>query len=466
VLAVGAAGAVAMRAGPMGSTLAMAGGAIAFGGWRGFALWRRVDRALGQSAVERVSIEMERQALAVASGNVMIADADGRIVFINRSLDGMLRRNEAEIRKALPHFDAARLIGESFDRFHRNPSHQRNLLADLNRTHEAQIEVAGAVFRLIANPIHGPDGARLGTVVEWLDRTDEVRAERDIATLVDGAVNGELSRRMATEGRSPFFRGLGERFNQLVEVFSDAIRQVRTATDQLSAASEQVSQTSQSISQAASEQAASVEQTSASLQEMAASVKQNADNANVTDGIATKAAKEAAEGGEAVAKTVEAMKSIATRISIIDDIAYQTNLLALNAAIEAARAGEHGKGFAVVAAEVRKLAERSQVAAQEIGTLASSSVQAAEKAGTLLAQMVPSINRTSELVQEIAAASAEQSSSVGQINTAMNHVNGATQQNASASEELSATAEELSAQAQQLQGLMAFFRTRDDGGRR
>ncbi len=285
----------------------------------------------------------------------------------------------------------------------------------------------------------------------------------EIGQAVDGANQGNFSNRIDVDGKDAFHAELCGKFNELIETVSKTIREVRAAADQLGAASAQVSQTSQSLSHSASQQAASVEETTASLHEMAASVKQNADNATVTDGIATQAAKEAAQGGAAVAQTVTAMKSIATKISIIDDIAYQTNLLALNAAIEAARAGEHGKGFAVVAAEVRKLAERSQVAAQEIGNLAATSVQLAETAGSLLGAMVPSIQKTGELVQEIAAASGEQSDGVSQITGAMNHLSGATQQTASASEELSATAEELSAQAAQLQDLMAFFQLADDG---
>ena len=243
----------------------------------------------------------------------------------------------------------------------------------------------------------------------------------------------------------------------------DVIGSVIAGANQIHMASEQTSSTAQSLSQGASEQAASVEETSASIEEMTASTEQNSENAKVTDRIAAKAASDAEEGGEAVRQTVEAMKSIAEKISIIDDIAYQTNLLALNAAIEAARAGEHGKGFAVVAAEVRKLAERSQVASHEIGEVAKSSVGLAVRAGELLDEIVPAIQKTSDLVQEISAASSEQTSGAHQMNQAMEQLNSITQQSASSSEQLASTSEEMSSQALQLQELVGFFKIDDAG---
>jgi methyl-accepting chemotaxis protein len=285
----------------------------------------------------------------------------------------------------------------------------------------------------------------------------------EVVRVVLALEQGDLTTKIDQEYRGTMER-LREAVNNTVDKLSAIIGEVRTASDALSTASEQVSSTAQSISQAASEQAASVEETSASIEQMTASITQNTENAKVTDGMASKAAKEAAEGGAAVGQTVAAMKSIAEKVGIIDDIAYQTNLLALNAAIEAARAGEHGKGFAVVAAEVRKLAERSQVAAQEIGHLAGSSVQTAEQAGKLLETMVPSISKTSDLVQEIAAASEEQSTGVKQVNSAVGQLSQATQQNASASEELAATAEEMSGQAEQLQQAMGFFKVNGTTG--
>ena len=285
-----------------------------------------------------------------------------------------------------------------------------------------------------------------GSSIDDVVRTLRALSEGDLTKTIDKDYEGSYGE-------------MKEYANNTVLKLSMIIGEVNSATDSLTSAAEEVSTTAQSLSQAASEQAAGVEETSAAIEQMTASIAQNTDNAKVTDGMAAKAAREAAEGGESVKATVSAMKQIAQKIGIIDDIAYQTNLLALNAAIEAARAGEHGKGFAVVAAEVRKLAERSQVAAQEIGTVATGSVELAEKAGKLLDEIVPSIKKTSDLVQEISAASQEQSSGVGQINSAVTQLSQTTQQNAASSEELAATAEEMSGQAEQLQQTMAFFKT-------
>ena len=278
----------------------------------------------------------------------------------------------------------------------------------------------------------------------------------DVGRVFSGFAAGDLTQRI-DRNTGGIFNQVKDDANASSEKLASIIDEVRAAADALSDAANQVSATAQSLSQAASEQAASVEETTASIDVMSASISQTSDNTKITEGMATKASKEATDGGSAVRQTVVAMKQIAAKIGIVDDIAYQTNLLALNAAIEAARAGEHGKGFAVVAAEVRKLAERSQQAAKEIGELAGTSVDTAERAGKLLDEIVPSIQKTSELVQEIAAASAEQSESVVQIGGAMGQLSKATQQNASASEELAATSEELSGQAEQLQQSVAFF---------
>ena len=249
----------------------------------------------------------------------------------------------------------------------------------------------------------------------------------------------------------------------MVEKLRNVVADVKGASDNVASGSQQLSAGAEQMSQGTTEQAASAEEASSSVEEMNATIKQNADNASQTEKIALKSAADAQESGKAVSETVSAMKDIAGKISIIEEIARQTNLLALNAAIEAARAGEHGKGFAVVAAEVRKLAERSQSAAGEISQLSTSSVEVAEKAGQMLAKLVPDIQKTAELVQEISAASKEQTSGADQINGAIQQLNQVIQQNAGAAEEMSSTAEELSSQAEQLQSSIAFFRVAEAG---
>lgn len=443
-----------------------------------------------------------KQALDKVTSNVMLADPDLNIIYMNASAGEMMAAAQSDIRRDLPNFDAGNLVGTNIDSFHKNPSHQRRLLGDLRSTYQAELEVGGRTFRVVANPVFDENEERLGTVVEWLDRTQEVAVEGEVEGMVNAAKSGNLTQRIQVEGKTGFFGTLSTGVNDLVNVaenvvddtvrvlgamaqgdltetidadyqgsfgqlksdanatiarLSQVLGEVRQNSDTISAATEQVSATAQSLSQSSSQQAASVEETSASVEQMGASINQNSENAKVTDGIAAEASQSATEGGSAVKETVEAMREIANKISIIEDIAYQTNMLALNASIEAARAGEHGKGFAVVASEVRKLAERSQTAASEIGGLAGSSVTVAERAGELLEQMVPSINRTAELVQEITASSEEQAGGANQITSAMSQLDQVTQQTASSSEELAATAEEMRAKAEELQKLVSFF---------
>jgi methyl-accepting chemotaxis protein len=275
--------------------------------------------------------------------------------------------------------------------------------------------------------------------------------------VADRIAEGDLTVHIATEAQDETGRLLAA-LQRMVQKLAQVIGEVREGASALASASSQVSASSQSLSQGTSEQASSVEETTSSLEQMTASITQNRNHGRQMEQMAVQGARDAEEGGRAVKETVEAMGSIAEKISIIEEIAYQTNLLALNAAIEAARAGEHGKGFAVVATEVRKLAERSRTAAKEISGLATGSVKVATRSGQLLEELVPAIRKTADLVQEVVAASAEQTGGVTQMNKAMQHVDQVTQRNASASEELASTAEELSSQAEALSQLVSFFR--------
>ena len=283
--------------------------------------------------------------------------------------------------------------------------------------------------------------------------------------VLEAMSNGDMTARIEKDFVGDFTM-LKTATNSTAKKMEEVVQDIMSSVEQIASASTQVSSTAQSLSSGATEQASNLEETTAAVEEMTGSISQNADNARETNEMSNKAASMAVDGGKAVGETVVAMKNIAGKIGIIEDIAYQTNLLALNAAIEGARAGEHGKGFAVVASEVRKLAERSQKAAQEISQITGDSVDVSERAGKLLDEMVPSIQKTSDLIEEISSASAEQDTGINQINSSMTNLDQVTQQNAAASEELASASEEMSSQAVNLQEMVSFFTVGGDSNSR
>jgi len=425
-----------------------------------------------QIAEERRESSLLRQALNSASANVMLLDENLRIVYVNASLQRLFQQAEADFRTELPGFHAESVIGASMDSFHRDPDHQRHLIADLRQPLTSDIRLGGRALRLVTTPVIDTDGRRIGTTVDWFDRTPEVRAEEEVNAIVKGALEGELDRRVAIEGKSGFLLVLAHGVNQMLDNMVKIIRDVQEAAGEVGRAAREISDGNLGLSERTQEQSSALEATAASMEEMTSTVKQNADNASQANQLAVAARGQAEKGGVIVGKAVNAMaqmnvaaQRIADIIATIDEIAFQTNLLALNAAVEAARAGEQGRGFAVVAAEVRNLASRSAVAAKEIKGLIHDCVQKVGDSSTLVTQsgstlndILVSVKKVADIVGEIAAASREQSAGIEQVNEAVMQMDGMTQQNAALIEEASAASGAMAQQANLLVETMSGYR--------
>jgi methyl-accepting chemotaxis protein len=308
----------------------------------------------------------------------------------------------------------------------------------------------------------------------WISGMITSPISRVAATLKELAAGNLTCRVDVTARDEPGQMAVG--LNTAIGAMAETVSKVREVAHTMTGASRELSSAASEISSGAQRQAASLEETAASLEEIASAVKLNADNAQQASLLATQSRDTAEKGGRTVASAVSSMgeitqasKRIADIITTIDEIAFQTNLLALNAAVEAARAGEQGRGFAVVATEVRNLARRSATASKEIKTLISDSVSKIDagsghinKSGEELHGIVNAVKRVTDIIQEIASASREQNTGIGQVTKAIAQLDGVTQHNAAQTEELSATAQHLADNARGLEQLVSLFRLGGD----
>lgn len=244
-----------------------------------------------------------------------------------------------------------------------------------------------------------------------------------------------------------------ENFGRVVLQIQNNVTKLREMSDELNAISGQ-------LAEGSAEESSSIEEISSSMEQIAAHIEKNADNSKQTEVYSRKVLDGVQNLNKSAEENLEAINHIAQKINVITDIAFQTNILALNAAVEAARAGAHGKGFAVVAAEVRKLAETSKAAADEIVQMAHKSVSVAQHTQTMLNELIPDITKTTELIQEITAASIEQHVGVEQVNNAIQQQNVVAQQNVAISEEVVTTSNKLSEFANQFVELVSYFKIR------
>ena len=383
--------------------------------------------------------EMSQAKAMIQQASAMVfADNDLVVRYMNPAALKTLRSLE----KHLP-VRADDIVGQSIDIFHKDPAHQRGILANpANLPLTTQIPVGPERLDLEVKPVFDENDNHLGTMVTWEVVTEKLAMEAKIKEKADE------DRRQAEETQAKVesilntvnavadgkfdvdFPDLGnDAIGQVSQAMAKAIAsvretlvEVRDVSTTVATASTQMSSAAEEISLGAQQQAARLEETASSLEEITTTVKQNTQNAQEARALANSSRDVATEGGQVVSDAVQAMseindssKKIADIITTIDEIAFQTNLLALNAAVEAARAGEQGRGFAVVAAEVRNLAQRSASSAKEIKSLIQDSngrvekgTELVNKSGETLGEIVDSVKRVTDIVAEIAAASQEQ----------------------------------------------------------
>ncbi len=412
-----------------------------------------------------------RQALDRVSTSVILADASQTIIYVNDIGAQMFARRQGEISRSLPGFAASRLLGASLDILCAEPARQHGLLERMTGSQTQEVKLGECTFRIVVSPVMARDGQRIGTVMEWTERTPEVAVESQMQSMLQAVLAGDLTQRLSLEGKTGYFEVLSRSVNQLADNMAEIVATVKLAARDVYRGAEGISQGNVNLSQRTLEQSLRLKPLPPRWR---ASPPPCARTPRVPDAPVPwrpRASDQAENGGAVVTQAMRAMadindasRRIADIIGVIDEIAFQTNLLALNAAVEAARAGEHGRGFAVVASEVRNLAGRSATAAREIKALIQDSVRKVNdgselvtRSGETLGEIVASIKTVSGLVAEIAAASRDQSQGIVQINQAVLQMDQFTQTNGSLVAQAAAASQTMAQRAGELNGMMERY---------
>ncbi|MEI7795980.1 MAG: methyl-accepting chemotaxis protein [Methylococcaceae bacterium] len=448
---------------------------------------------------------------------VTLANSQKELIYMNAAAQRLWNEMSDAISDRFPNFNVDEMLGHSINLYFEKDE-ERVIFSEQSKEPKIMlINLGGKQLRLTVISIYDGRGFYAGRATQWKDITAEVAMEKQIAHIVKDATSGNFRNRVAIEEKDGFFRELADGLNTLLgtceqsysdiaEVFDalsqgdlsqtitnqytgefeniknnanntvyklmEIVDQIKTITRSVNDSSTEIAMSSSNLADRTNSQAAAIEETAASMHELTSTVDSNTDNANHANDFVIGASNNATRGVDVIRRVVTTMEDIRESsrkvvdiISVIDGISFQTNILALNAAVEAARAGEQGRGFAVVATEVRSLAQRAAAAAGEIKTLINDSVDKIEDgsklvidAGHTMEDIVGSIRTVTEMIGQISVASTEQSTGIGQANSAILQMEQMTQQNAALVQQSAVTADDLKKQSAALSNAVDYFK--------